>query len=278
MKKKILLILIIFITPLFITGCDGNITRDLRHDGFSITNASFTCSDLTEKDKEGNLSKEIQYLDNNFAYTKDGNFYEISLGQKYSNDENCKKIDFTNQVTATFDSSIIRSSNSKLYYTPSQTSATAYTEVTPNDNSYQIYSLLLNDATITKVITIDSGTGLYYVLKTDGNVYSYTITRPDYNSSYTITDTKVIYSKEAYKGNIIDFNYDKSSKSKNYLITDNNYYRMKATNQKECSKYADVECNYKLQEDTVLNENKNRLLYFGSSMLITDYLKIFTLS
>lgn len=278
MKKKILLGTTILLTTLFITGCDGNITRDLRHEGFTISNTNFICSDLTKKDEDGNFFEKIQYLDNNFAYTKDGDFYEISLGQKYSNNENCKKADFSSPVTATFDTSIIRLSNSKLYYTPSQTSATAYTEVTPNDNYYQIYNLLLSDATVTKVITVDSGTGTYYVLKTDGNVYNYTITRTDYNSPYTITDTKIIYSNKDYQGNIIDFNYDKSSQSKIYLLTDGSYYRMMATNQKECSKYADVSCNYKLQEDKVLNENKNRLLYFGSSMLITDYLKIFTLS
>lgn len=278
MSKKITLVVMIVLVTLFITGCDGNITRDLRHDGFSLSNSTFSCNDLTAKDEDDKLIKKVKYLDNSFAYTDEGEFYEISLGQKFSNDENCKKIDFSGKVTATFDNSIIRLSNSKLYYTPTQSSAAAYSEVTPNDNSYQIYSLLLSDSTVIKVITIDSGKGQYYVLKTDGNVYSYTITRTNYNSPYTITETKVVYSKNKFNSKIIDFNYDNSSQSKIYVVTEDSYYRMKATNEKECSKYADVACNYKLKKDTVLIENKERLLYFGSSMLITDYLKIFTLS
>ena len=36
-----------------------------------------------------------------------------------------------------------------------------------------------------KVVTANSSTGIYYVLKTDGNVYSYTISKDDYKQMYT---------------------------------------------------------------------------------------------
>ena len=52
---------------------------------------------------------------------------------------------------------------------------------------------------------------------------------------------------------------------------------MQKTNEEECSKYADVKCEYKFKKDETLTEYyKDKILYYGPSILITTYKKEFT--
>ena len=54
---------------------------------------------------------------------------------------------------------------------------------------------------------------------------------------------------------------------------------MKKTNEEECTKYADVECKYKMQKDETLTKyykEEPKILYYGPSILITTYQKEFT--
>lgn len=278
MKKKIMC-LIICLSILLLTACDGDVTRALRHDGFALSGSEFICTSLTPlNDKDTNYTK-IKYLASNFAVLEDGSIYDISLSKVYANKENCKKSTFTGKVVAIFDDTIIKASDNKFYYTSANTSATPYSEVTENDNNYQILSLLFSDSTVTKVETVDSNTGSYYVLKTDGNVYNYIITRADYNSPYAVTSNNIIYSKINYgSNNIIDFNYSSSTPTATYVKTSTSIYRTQATNKDKCTKYADVTCTYKMSSDDTLNKYSSKILYFGPTILITTYKKEFTIA
>ena len=230
---------------------------------------------MPEKESEEPKEKMI-YSNSSFAITESGKLYELSLSQPYSNDENCKEVPFSIDIIAYMDDKILKGEDNKFYYAPGTTNTSPLTEVTANDSNYQLYTLLLGSAQVKKVITVDSNAGIYYVLEDDGNVYQYTITRQDYNSPYTLSEKKTVYEKSKY-GEIIDFNYAGES-STTYIKTKTKLYRMQATNAEECSKYADVACKYKMKYDETLTEyyNNNKIIYYGPSIILTDYGKQFT--
>lgn len=275
MKKTIFLLGLITIT-LLLTGCDGNVTRDLRHSGLTLSTTEFSCTTLLPEKKDIPPTDTIQYSNGSFAITDDGRLYELSLSKPYSNNENCKKINFSIKVMAYMDSSILKGEDNKFYYAPGTTNTTPLTEVTANDSNYQLYTLLLGGSQVKKVVTVDSNAGIYYVLEEDGTVYQYTITRQDYNSPYIISEKKAIYEKSEY-GEIIDFNYAGESTA-TYIKTKNKIYRMQITNKEECTKYADITCKYKLKLDEKITEhyNTNKIIYYGPSIVLTDYGKQFT--
>lgn len=274
--KKVILLSGIAVITLLLTGCDGNVTRDLRHAGFSLSTEEFKCSTLLPASEDSKPTDTILYSNGSYAITDDGKLYELSLSQPYSNNENCKKISFSVKVIAYMDDNILKGEDNKFYYAPGTKSTQPLTEVTTNDSNYQLYTLLLGGQQVKKVITVDSNAGIYYALEDDGNVYKYTMTRQDYNAPYTISEKVPVYKKSEY-GEIIDFNYAGDS-SATYIKTKTKIYRMKATNEEECTKYADVACKYKIKLDETLTEynNTKKIIYYGPNLLLTDYGKQFT--
>ena len=277
MKKKIGIIIGMSLTAIFLTGCDGTVTRDLRHDGFNLSNNEFECSALMPIGDSTEPNDKIVYMSSTYAITENGKLYDISLSQSYSNEQNCKQISFDQDIIAYMDCSILKGKDNKFYYAPGTTNTTPLTEVTSNDSNYQLYALLLGNENVKKVITIDSNAGIYYVLENDGVVYQYTITRQNYSSPYTLVSKTPVYESDKY-GKIIDFNYAGDSTA-TYVKTETEIYRMKKTNEKKCTQYADVKCKYKMQKDETLTKyykEEPKILYYGPSILITTYKKEFT--
>lgn len=277
MKKKVGLIAFLSLATILLTGCDGNVTREIRHTGFNLSNNEFMCSELMPIGNSTEPNDKILFMNETYAITENGKLYDISLSQSYSNNQNCKKISFNQDIIAYMDSSILKGEDNKFYYAPGTTNTTPLTEVTANDSNYQLYTLLLGNENVKKVITVNSNTGIYYVLENDGVVYQYTITRQDYSAPYTLVSKEPVYEKDKY-GEIIDFNYAGDSTA-TYIKTTTEIYRMKKTNEEECTKYADVECKYKMQKDETLTKyykEEPKILYYGPSILITTYQKEFT--
>jgi len=271
MRKKAVCFFAILGMIVFCGGCNGTITRDIRHSGFSISGSQFVCDDVFSKEI---VYQEIFYLDSSFLITKNGNVYEVSLEQKYSNKQNCKKVEVPTNFIAVLDNKIAKGSDNKLYYLTASSNLEKYSEVTPADNSYEIYSLLFSDDGVIKVITVNQSTGTYFFLKNDGNVYKSVISRDNYQSPYRLISTSVVYDSAEY-GNIIDFNYSGNLVS-NYIITDQTIYRMRKKNSKECSKYVDIECEYESFNDETLYNYRDKILGFNGNLLITTYGKKFT--
>ena len=265
----------VFVLVLFSTGCDGTITREIRHAGFSLSNDSFTCDSLAMDD--GDPSNPVWYLDSSMAITEAGDIYELSLNQEYSNQTNCKKSEFSEQVVAILDNRIAKAKDNQLYYLAGSSNTTPYSLVTAIDSSYGIYSLLFQDSTIRKVVTVDQGNGVYYALKTDGNIYQLVISRQSPQSNYQLVSSEIVYSKDTY-GKILDFNFSNQSPSITYIRTEKKLYRMQKTNAEECEKYADVECKYSLKEDETLTEYQDKILGYNGSFLITTYGKQFNVN
>ena len=94
--------------------------------------------------------------------------------------------------------------------------------------------------------------------------------------AFRIISRSIIYDKTNY-GLIIDFNYVGDSSS-TYLKTIDSVYRMKATNYDSCSKYADVDCIYKIEKDEVFEKYNDKIIAFNGKIVITDYKQVFNIA
>lgn len=270
MKKIFCFILVMFVV-LFFSGCEGDVTRALRHDGFNI-GGEFSCDAFFSGDE---YAESIRYLTGAQIITSSGRIYEISMSQKYSNGTNCKVADTDLKVVAVYDNKVFKAEDGNIYTLVADSNNSPYTQITSADNSFAIYQLLLQPEGTIKAVTADSSNGIYYVLKSDGNVYAYTISSQDRNAGPVIVGTSIVYNRDDYGGNIIDFNYNGDSAA-TFVRTDYKVFRMKNTNSSECSKYADIKCEYQMMESTVFQDYSDYILAYNGSTLITTYKKIFT--
>ncbi len=271
--KKILCIVVLAFVLLFCTACEGDVTRALRHEGFSV-GGEFECEAFFGE----NATEKARYLTSGGKLiTTEGRIYEVSFQQKYSNGSHCKVADSTLKVVSIFDDKIFKADDGKLYTLNAENNTNAYTEVSTSDNSYAIYELLLSPSDVIKAVTADSNNGIYYVLKSDGNVYAVTITKATGGGAPSIASTIVVYNSADFGGNIIDFGYNGNSSS-TFVRTETKVYRMKATNADECSKFADVPCDYQIMESPFFEEYKDYVFVYNGSTVITTYQKIFSVS
>lgn len=274
--KNIIKSSLIVLVLVLCTACNGSVTRDIRHAGFSI-DKKFICDSFYPADKEDTSYNKIRYFTDTHLIDRDGNIYELSLDKPYQNGQNCKKADTNITVKAIFDDKIIKGTDDKYYYLVSQNGVSSYSEIPKTDNSYELYNLVLKDVDVVKVVTANSSTGEYYLLKTDGNVYSYTIAKKDYNSPSKVTAISTVYNKNDYDSEIIDFNYAGNSLN-TFIRTNNKVYRMHITNSEQCNKYADIACKYAMGEDQLFVEYPDRIIMFNGNRLITDYQQMFTVA
>lgn len=279
MKNKKILILIIVI-GLICTGCNANVTKSIRHSGFSINERKFICSTIipdknmfSSEDKK--TTEKVKFMDNSLIISENGNIYETTYTGLYSNDMNCKKVGNGIKVVSMIDNEVVKAENGRYYYLGSDDKVVKYSEVPKEDKKLQIYSLILGDNSVVKAMNVNSNTNNYYVLKSNGNIYSYVITQDQDTKNYKLVTNNIAYKSSDFDGNIVDFKYYGESNS-TYFKTEKSIYRMKSTNMKECSKYVDVACQYKLQKDEALSEYKDRIIGYGGSIAITDYGKVFT--
>lgn len=271
-KSKFKFALIVLILCFICTGCTGSTTRGIRHAGFNLSEVEFKCNLLLSSNKNVSYDK-LKYVNSTKAITSDGVVYELSLGQKFSNEQNCMEAKFDKKVVAVLDDRIVKADDNNLYYLSSDNNVAAYSMVTLNDNSYNVYQILFSDLDIIRVVTVDLNAGVYYALKTDGNIYKLVITRNNSQDPYSLMSSDVVYSTGRY-GKIVDFNYDINN-TNTFIRTDEAIYRMIKTNAKECDKYADIECQYEMGEDKQLIKYNNYIFGFNGQVLITSYGKVF---
>lgn len=274
--KKMKFVVLAVLVLVCCSACNGTITREIRHAGFTMGD-TFTCDNFYPKEKEDTNYEKIKYFTGSHLINSEGKIYELSIGQKFANDQNCKVSDTNIVVKAIFDDKIVKGTDNKYYYLVGSNDVSSYSVIPETDNSYLIYDLLLKADDVIKVITANSSTGLYYVLKDDGNIYGYTISKKDYNSLPTVTSTTVAYSKNDYGARIIDFNYAGESLN-TFLRTDEKIFRMKITNSEECNKYADIKCNFQMLEDEIFNTYKDVIISYNGNTLITNYKQMFNVA
>lgn len=278
MKNKFKFIIIALFMLLLTSGCAmryAQTTRDIRHAGYSVSNADFNCPTLFPDEEVG--YERIKYITSSYAITTDGKFYILSLGKEFQNGLNCKRPPNleSKRVKALVDGKLVLCDDNKLY---AITGEKAFTEYSFSENDFGLYRALLNDNSIVKAVSVGSQDNTYsfYALKTDGSVYSviYGKSGNSNNTVYTKLSDVPAYNKTAYGGDIVDFNHLGAAPG-TYVRTETEIYRMKAQNAEECSKYADVACKYDMELDNNLTAHMNRMLGFGGNYILTDYGKQF---
>lgn len=269
MKKKFLILSLVVFIILLTTACEGDVTRALRHEGFNVA-GDIECK-MLYNGKEG---EKIKYYTGSKLITEDGKIYDYSNERKFSSGSNCRLANTDLRVAALFDYSVFKATDGKIYLLTTNNGALEYQEVTDADNSYRIYNLLLTPADTVKVITADSTKGVYFVLKNDGNVYAYSIVQGDGNTA-SVSGTTVVYSKDDYGAPIVDFNYAGESAATFVRTNANKVYFMKPTNAKECSQYADVKCNYEMEESPTFEKYYDYILVYNGQTVITTYSRMF---
>lgn len=272
MKRKIKVGMLILVIAGMCCGCGvlyASTTRDIRHSGFSLSGAEFECPELFPS---SNGYTTIEFLTSTHAITNDGNVYSLSLSQVYSNEKNCMASTLSTTVVSIFDSKVVKGRDGKLYYLTAVDKSPAYSVVPTSDSDYYLYKLILGDENVVKVVSVDQSSGIYYVLKNDGNVYNYVVSKNGNNVS--LTSTSIVYNKNDYGGSIVDFNYAGKS-STTFIRTNTQIYRMIAQNKEQCTKYVDIECEYRMELDEGLSKHMDKILGYSGSLLITTYGKEF---
>ena len=278
--KKIFVLISIIIFTLVLTGCNGNVTRDFRKDGFSVKENKFKCSllnlDGKEDDKEDNTSEDVKFLVGNYAIGVSGNIYQMSYDKLFSNDENCMKV-ATIPTKAVLDDKFILGEDGKYYYLNADNGGVVeqFSEMPQEDENYQVLSLFFT-GDVKKAITVNSNINSFYVLKDDGSIYNYVLTQDKDSKQYFIKSDNIQFTSNSYDGKIIDFFYAGDSKA-TFFRKPTSIYRNLIGNEEECSKYVDVPCEYEIGVDTILTENLDKIVLYNGSVLFTNYGRIFVL-
>ena len=129
---------------------------------------------------------------------------------------------------------------------------------------------------VKKAVTVNSNINSYYVLKDDGSIYNYVLTKDEQSKTFFVKSDNVQFTSNSYDGKIIDFYYAGDSTT-TFFRTPTSIYRNLIGNEEECSKYVDVPCEYEIGVDTTLTENLDRIVIYNGKKLFTDYGRIFTL-
>lgn len=277
--KKVFVLISIMMFALVLTGCNGNITRALRNDGFSVKDNKFKCSllnlDGKVDDEEDNTSEDVKFLVGNYAIGVSGNIYQLSYDQLFSNDMNCKKV--ANIPTkAVLDDKFILGEDGQYYYLTADNGGVVepFSVMPQEDENFQVLSLFFT-GDVKKAITVNSNINSYYVLKEDGSIYNYVLTQDKDTKQYFVKSDNVQFTSNSYDGKIIDFFYAGDSTA-TFFRTPTSIYRNLIGNEEECSKYVDVPCEFEIAVDTTLTENLDKIVLYNGKILFTSYGKMFT--
>ena len=144
-KKRVFKFMCLFLCVLFLSGCDGSVTRDIRHAGFNI-GGKFICNEFYPKDKEDTSYQKVLFMTGSHLINTDGDIYELSLSQTYQDGNNCRAADTMLKVKAIYDNSIFKATDNKYYYLVGQREAPAYSEILLEDRSYALIDTLLKNS------------------------------------------------------------------------------------------------------------------------------------
>lgn len=264
MKKCILFCLLLCLVFLC-TGCEGDITRGIRHAGYNLSGSDLICNDIITKYNNTDYTK-IKFLTSNLAIMSDDRIYEFSFSKQYSSGQNCRISVFDKKVISIFNSNVAKCDDG--YYTlVTNGDVPAFSKL----SDVSLYDIILGEDVV-KAVSVDESSGIYYLLKGDGNIYKYVVSKN--NNSYSLVSSEVIYSKETF-GYIYDFGYSDENPLGTYIRTDEKIYRKIVSNSNECQKYADISCKYEFVEDADLIVYDDYILGYNGTTLITNYGRVF---
>lgn len=248
MKKKLSLICLCGIVLLGVCSC-GNKDND-------VDNKVPT----PIKELKCNALNNVKYSFGDYFLTNDNDLYFLNTVQLYSNNENCLKINNESKIVKRIGEYFL-DENNKVYFLKTHDSL----EIVNVDGMHKgVYELLLDNNVINAYVNV--------ILKTDGKLYKLKSGLSHYNKIDELTLYKEINDEKILEfGNYgsIRIKYETYSLdiSGTYIKTDKAFYISTITN-KECLKYADIECKYDFEKNEELTSKYNDIVIIKKNSYI----------
>ena len=211
---------------------------------------SFVCPELSD----------IAYSGSGFFVNNKGELYEISSKLYSTTNTNCKKVDteiaFDNVISNTLiskEGNFYSFSNSDLKRITDEQIEKGRAWYGIGQMEIKLYRLNNNISYMTQ---LDINEPEIYVYEKGNELYQITY---DYNTE-TANEELLYTFKDGEK--II-------SRTDGYIITNKNYYKYGKTNEEECSKYKDVECEYGLVIVDSVENCANEIIYVSDKITVT---------
>jgi len=204
--------------------------------------------------------KEISSSGHGFFITESGELYEYSDKKYSTTNNNCKKVEtnvlFTNIVENTLvgkDGNYYSFHEKKLRKIPDD-------EIQKGRAWYGLDQMEIRLHKLNnKIFYLDQ------LDMNDPDIYGYVDGNNIYEISYNHQNNK---SNEKLLLTLKDG--EKVEKTTNgYVITNKGYYRYGMTNQKECSEYADIKCEYGLVLIDTIDNCANEIYYLSNGLIVT---------
>lgn len=190
-------------------------------------------------------------FDNKFI-TKDGELYNYSFDQLFTNNDYCKKIDTTYKFKRFINGSIVTTDNKSLAYVDGKlienygwTGGFDYELLKLHNDLFELHR---NNGILDLA-------GISYYGYNDGNkviLYNYNVNKIE--EKYELSD-----GEEFVEGYYHIFKTNKK------------YYYNSIINKEECNKYADVECKYGITPIDDINKVYDKIYYFNGKILIYNH-------
>ena len=182
--------------------------------------------------------------------TKDGDLFEFSYNQLFSNEKYCKKIDSNMKFTRFLNGAIETTANKIYGYSEGKfiEKLSAWTGA----YDYNVYEKYPNSFLFSKV--------------NDRSSY-------DINYQYAVVKNNIVYdiNWDSLKLTEIDRLADDEEYIGSYyqiLKTNKNFYNYNIINNEECKKYADIECKYGLSRIDEISDLYDEIYYFNGKKII----------
>ncbi len=248
MKKINYIGIICLVMLLFLTcGCNDRLKDIILENnyGYSSNKQSFVCDEI----------KDATSISRTYFVTSDGSLYEFNLSQLFSNDKNCKKVDYGNNNISYVLYNNFYDKDNNLVYT--------ITDI--NGNDY--------------VVSIDkykeiNGRDVYNSLEDINEEFDYASYGGD--TKIFIKDHTVFwYDNKEKKTYEIPSNENILGLYGSVVKTDKNYYTLKNTNKEECEKYTDVKCEFNYSKSS-LGEIYDDIIFASEDMLVDKDWHVYT--
>ena len=267
MNKKIGIFFIVLFV-LIVTGCeklidtkansnneskDGKISCFLKNNTIDYNiNESLVCPKF----------KDIAYSGDGFFITNSGELYEYSDKKYSTTNNNCKKADTEVLFDKIVQNTLVSKDGNCYSFHDGNLKLITDDEIKYGRSSYGINQMEM------RVYQINHN--IFYLAQsysgTESEIYGYV----DGNSVYAISEDYI--TNTTNEKLLITFNDgEKVEKTTDgFVITNKGYYQYKITNQKECSKYEDIKCEYGLVQVDTLDNCSNELFYVSNNLIITQ--------
>ena len=259
MSKYIIICLTLCIC---LCGCDNNKNNTQNNESINTSKEEFfeleNLSGISKKDVVCEEIKDIidfSFYDNLFI-TKDGKLYEISFNKIFTNNKNCKQVESGNIFVKFIKGGILDNENNIYYYN--------------SDKQLEKFDFHVGYPTMPYLVGINQEDyiNISAAIVSTKEHYFYTKNNKVYLYKDLILDDKTLIEEPIFtfdNDETIEYSIDGTIKTNKKIYI----FSSKITNEKECQKYADVDCIYKDNfyelDNTELSKQYENIYFYKSS-------------